>query len=163
MQTMRRNPARKPKTASTRSHASMPQQVLSLPDSAKCLKFSIMALLLASLWLPREAMSHPAPSGDKAREPYALIFGTVWGPDDRPLYGVKVKIRRAADKKARWELYSDHRGEFAQRVPAGNQQYVIWADVKGYKLMNAGKLQGGPEVTVQVDNDERQDVGLHLK
>jgi len=94
---------------------------------------------------------------------YALIFGTVWGPDDRPLPGVKVKIRRARDKKARWELYSNRRGEFKQRVPVGKQDYVIWADTKGYKLPNGVHLQHGPEVTVHIENNERANTGLHLK
>ena len=51
-------------------------------------------------------------------KPYALIVGTVWGPDDHPVYGVTVKIRKGTDKakKVRWELYSNHMGEFAQRV-----------------------------------------------
>jgi len=98
----------------------------------------------------------------KAEKPYALIFGTVWGPDDQPLYGVKVKIRLAEDKKARWELYSDHRGEFAQRVPVGKHDYVVWADLKGYKY--GGKtLQLEKDVEVHVENDERADIGLHLK
>lgn len=49
--------------------------------------------------------------------PYALIFGTVWGPDDRPVYGVTVKICRTTDrrKKARWEVHSNRLGEFEQR------------------------------------------------
>ena len=25
-------------------------------------------------------------------KPYALIAGTVWGPDDRPVYGVTVNV-----------------------------------------------------------------------
>src|SRR5271170_2688689 len=33
-------------------------------------------------------------AGNKHEGPYAVIFGTVWGPDDHPLYGVKIKIRR---------------------------------------------------------------------
>ena len=94
---------------------------------------------------------------------YALIFGTVWGPDDRPLPGVRVKIRRAIDKKARWQLYSNRRGEFEQRVPVGQQDYVIWADTKGYKLPNGVHLHPGPEVTVHIENNERADTGLHLK
>jgi len=65
---------------------------------------------------------------------YALIFGTVYDPDGHPLYGVKVKIRRSSEKKAKWELYSDHQGEFAQRVPAGKSDYIVWADLKDYKL-----------------------------
>lgn len=95
-------------------------------------------------------------------KPYALIFGTVWGPDGHALYGVKVKIRRADEKKARWELQSNHTGEFAQRVPVGPDDYIVWADVKGYKLADGRHLQAGPEVKVHIDHDERSDIGLHL-
>ena len=99
---------------------------------------------------------------DKHEKPYALIFGTVWGPDDRPVYGVKVKIRREGEKKVRWEQYSNRNGEFAQRVPAGTQDYVIWADLKGLKSKNGSPIQG-EEVKVHVDADERVDTGVHLK
>ena len=94
---------------------------------------------------------------------YALIFGTVWGPDDRPVYGVKIKIRRADQKHAKWELYSDHRGEFAQRVPAGKADYVVRADSKGVKSLNGKQLHPGDEVTVHIESEERADIGLHLK
>ena len=104
------------------------------------------------------------PSGQKNHDqPYALIFGTVWGPDDRPVYEMKVKIRRLDEKKARWELYSNHSGEFAQRVPAGKADYVITADLKSYKLPNGQRFQAGGEVQVHVEYDERVDTGLHLK
>jgi len=102
------------------------------------------------------------PAENKHEKPYAVIFGTVWGPDDHPVYGVKIKIRREVEKKVRWELYSDHNGEFAQRVPAGKQDYVVWADTKGFKSANGNRLQG-EEVKVHVDGDERVDTGLHLK
>ena len=94
---------------------------------------------------------------------YALIFGTVWGPDDRPVYGVTVKIRAVSDKKARWEVHSNHLGEFEQAVPAGKQDYVVWADLKGYRSPAYKHLQPGAEVTVHVENDERVDTGVHLK
>lgn len=97
------------------------------------------------------------------RKPYALVFGTVWGPDDRPVYGVRVRIRRADQKKAKWELYSDHSGEFAQRLPAGKADYVVWADTKGMKSLDGKKLESGQEVTVHIEADERADIGLHLK
>ena len=103
------------------------------------------------------------PLGQRHEHPYALVFGTVWGPDDRPLYGVKVKIRRANQKKAHWELYSDHHGEFAQRLPVGPADYLVWADLKGYKFHNGKELHQDGEVKVHVDTDEREDVGLHLK
>lgn len=100
------------------------------------------------------------------RKPYALIFGTVWGPNERPVYGVKVKIRLANKKHAKWELYSDHQGEFAQRVPAGETTYVVWTeakDLKNIKSPDGKQLEPGPEVTVHITYDERQDIGLHLK
>ena len=95
-------------------------------------------------------------------QPYALIFGTVFDPDGHTLYAVKVKIRRADEKKARWEIYSNHTGEFAQRVPPGPGDYVVWADVKGYKLADGRRLQPGSEVKLHIDSDERSDIGLHL-
>jgi len=98
----------------------------------------------------------------KPNQPYALIFGTVWGPDDRPVFGVPVKIRRVQDKRARWELYSDHRGEFAQRISAGKADYVVWADLKNFKPTDAKPLHSGQEVAIHVEGDERVDVSLHL-
>jgi hypothetical protein len=104
-----------------------------------------------------------AKGGRPEPQQYALIFGTVWTPDNRPLYGVKVKIRRADKKKAQWESYSDHNGEFAQRLPAGPADYLVWADLKGYKFPHGKQLQPGEEVKVHVEGDERVDIGLHLK
>jgi len=115
-------------------------------------------VLLVSLLAPASARG----SGGEKPKPYALIYGTVWDPDGHPLYGIKVKIRRASEKKARWELYSNHIGEFAQRLPAGKEDYIVWADVKGYKLPSGKQLKPGVEVTVHIDNDERSDIGLHL-
>ena len=121
---------------------------------------ALAAVFLVSLLAPASARG----SGREKPKPYALIFGTVWDPDGHPLYGIKVKIRRATDKanKARWELYSNHTGEFAQRLPVGTADYVVWADVKGVKLSSGKRLKPGAEVTVHIDNDERSDIGLHL-
>ncbi len=91
-----------------------------------------------------------------ARKDYALIYGTVWGADDRPVAGVPIIIRRASGKKAKWELVSDGRGEFAQRVPVGAQDYIVQANIK------TPKGQPRPEVTVHIDDNERKDVSLHL-
>lgn len=91
-----------------------------------------------------------------ADAPYALIFGTVWSPDSHPVYGVHVKLRRAGEKKFRWEAYSDHRGEFAIRVPAGRADYVLVPE-----LAHA-KHQPLPQNNIHVENDERVDIGVHL-
>jgi hypothetical protein len=95
-------------------------------------------------------------------KPYALIAGTVWGPDDHPVFGVVVKIRRPKDKKTKWQVYSDHMGEFAQRVPAGESDYILSADLKGLKTTDGRFLRLVKEVTVHIYNDEREDTGLHL-
>ena len=121
-----------------------------------------LSVIFLSLIVPPVLSSHNQLSAKDSKDrDYALIFGTVWGPDDRPVYGVKVKIRRAKDKKAKWELYSDHHGEFAQRVPVGNADYVVWADTKGLKTAAGKPLQAQP-VPVHIDYDERADIGLHL-
>jgi len=116
----------------------------------------IFLLSLFLLWTGSVFAAH-----SKHEPPYALIFGTVWGPDSRPVYGVKVRIRRESDKKARWEVSSDHNGEFAQRVPVGKEDYVVWADLKGVASA-AGKPLHAEEVKVHIDNDERADIGVHL-
>src|ERR1041385_3874180 len=91
------------------------------------------ALVLACLSLLL-TISVPSQSGEPPKlKQYARIFGTVWGPDDRPVAGVTVKIRRMRDKRARWEVHSNRRGEFEQLLPPGKQDYLIWADLKGYK------------------------------
>ena len=104
-------------------------------------------------------LAAPAP---KAKTNYAVIAGTVWGPNDHPVYGVLVKIRRAKDKKPKWEVYSDHMGEFAQRVPTGDSDYILTADLKGLKTTDGRPLRLVKEVTVHIYNDEREDTGLHL-
>ena len=115
-----------------------------------------LALLIISNQ-PLQGQEQPQPAD------YALIFGTVWGPDDRPVYGVQVKIRVAGEKKTRWEVHSNRLGEFEQRVPAGKQDYVLSPDLRGYRNSAYKHLQAGEEVTVHIENDERVNTGLHLK
>jgi hypothetical protein len=126
--------------------------------------FLLIALLFPAMHTHAGiAIGTPAtPAQLKPDQPYALIFGTVWGPDDHPLYGVKVKIRRAQDKKPKWELYSNHAGEFAQRVQAGKADYVVGADLKDFKSPDGKLLHLVREIPVHIDNDERVDIGLHL-
>ncbi len=129
--------------------------------SSFCLLILFLFVALGPHVLP---VASASPESDKLKptDPYALIFGTVWGPDDRAVYGITVKIRRTADKKPKWQVYSDHSGEFAQRVPAGQADYVVWADLKGVKTTYGYALHLAEEVPVHVEYDERVDVGLHL-
>jgi len=125
-------------------------------------RIALVLLFLLSLgFSPRLPAGSVFAAHSKHDQPYALIFGTVWGPNSRPMYGIKIKIRRESDTKARWEVVSDHSGEFAQRVPPGKQDYVVWADLKGVASA-AGKPFHAEEVKVHIDNDERADIGVHL-
>ncbi len=120
-----------------------------------------LALIATCLLL---ATTIPLHGRDKKKpDDYALIFGTVWGPDDRPISGIQVNIRRADQKRAKWQRYSTRLGEFSVRVPVGKADYVIWAETKGVKLHNGKHLQSSPQVTVHVESNERVDTGLHLK
>ena len=124
----------------------------------------LFGALLLALFLPGFSPYAQRAAAQRSHEkPYALIFGTVWDPDNHPVYGVLVKIRRATDKpkKVRWQMYSDHNGEFAQRVPAGELDYVISADLKHFKPAD-GKPVHAQDVTIHVSFDERMDTGLHL-
>jgi hypothetical protein len=102
----------------------------------------------------------------KLRKDYALIFGTVWDKQNRPVHGALVKIRREGDKKPRWELISDRSGEFAQRVPPGKAEYVVWVDdtrnVVDSKVVKRRLKPGQVATKVRIDNDERVDISLHL-
>ena len=129
----------------------------------------------AAAWLVLCVMAAPGFAGaddkkdkQKAEKPYALIFGTAYGPDDRPLYGVKVTIRLPAKKHPSWELMSDHRGEFAQRVPPGPSDYVIHGEAEyaplgpdGRPQMSKKKRLSG-DAKVHVESQERLDISLHL-
>jgi hypothetical protein len=128
------------------------------PAARLFLGFLLLVFLLPFFSPQTDLLAASKPKG----KPYAVIAGTVWGPDDHPVYGVTVKIRRPKDKKAKWEVYSDHMGEFAQRVPAGESDYILWADLKGFKPADGKPLRLVQEVTVHIYNDEREDTGLHL-
>lgn len=101
------------------------------------------------------------------RRHYGLIFGTAFGPDDRPLYGVKVQIYEAGKKHPKWSLISDHRGEFAQRVPPGPADYIVVGHADVAALENGmptpnRKKRLNAETRVHIQQEERQDISLHL-
>ncbi len=151
---------KKPKKAKT-VITHKPGKALLFLHSFSSHRIILVLLLLSLVGLSGDSLR----ADDKKRQekPYALLFGTVWGPDSTPVYGVRVKIRRAEEKKARWELMSDHHGEFAQRLPAGKQDYVVWVDQHDLKLKNGKQLQLVAEAQIHVEYDERVDTSLHLK
>ena len=110
--------------------------------------------------------SSALPLKDQKKD-YALISGTAYGPDDRPLYGASIHIHPVGRKKPNWDLMSDHRGEFAQRVPLSYSEYEIIGEAE-FAPMVDGKPQRSHKKWVKVvekvriDKDVVRDVGLHF-
>lgn len=131
------------------------------------------ALLCLLILVVPLAGEQAKPKANPAARPYALIFGTVFEPDGRLAYGVKVRVRRADQKKTLQEAMSDHAGEFAFRVAAGQADYLVWADVPPpqkrdksqadkHLPVSAPGQPAGLEIRVHIENEERVDISLHL-
>ena len=125
-------------------------------NSARWVSITVVAVLFAALLANPTALLSAPFASDKHQAPYALIYATVWGKGAETVYGVKVQLRRAGNKKVIAEQTSNHTGEVAFRVPAGKQDYTLTADVK------LSKDKAKPEATAHVENDERVEVSLHL-
>src|SRR5438094_10415520 len=86
---------------------------------------------------PTSAPRSPAASTSKpGKKKYShandfLIRGTVFTDKALSFPGVQLRIRRAGEKKFRWESYTNSRGEFAIRVPQGSD-YELLVRVKGF-------------------------------
>ena len=107
----------------------------------------------------------PDPHKNDPRYHYALIFGTAYDSQNRTVYGVRVQIHPVDKKRPHWELYSDHHGEFAQRVPPGPGDYVVSGQVEVLSEDGSGKrkkLKLKAETRVHIDREEERDIGLHL-
>ena len=61
-----------------------------------------------------------------------LVRGTVFTPDGLALPGARLRIRRASEKKFRWDTVSNSRGNFAVRVKMG-AEYEVVASAKGFQ------------------------------
>lgn len=123
--------------------------------------------IAAALWLTLLGIgSFASASFDGKQKDYGLLFGTAFGPDDRPMYGVRVTIRPVGKKHPSYDLLSDHRGEFAQRLPPGPCDYLVTGEVEITPIEN-GKAQKKKhfkgETTVHLDGQERRDFSLHMK
>lgn len=131
--------------------------------SRPCCEVSVALCLSLALF----ASSGTAQNKKDLRRHYGLISGTAYGPDDHPMYGVRVTIHPEGKKHPSWDLVSDHRGEFAQRVPPGPGDYVVSGQAEVAPLENGVpnthkkmKLKG--EAKVHIDTEEIQDVSLHM-
>lgn len=84
------------------------------------------------------------------------------------MYGVHVTIHPDGRKKPSWELMSDHRGEFAQRVPPGPGDYMINGEIEiipvvdGKPQKSKKKMRLKGQAKVHVGGEEEQDFSLHM-
>jgi hypothetical protein len=81
---------------------------------------------------PSSSSSSGPSKGKRKPVPSFLIIGTIFNEKALAFPGVQVRIRRTSEKKFRWETYTDSRGEFAVRVPPG-EEYEVFAHRKDYQ------------------------------
>ena len=88
---------------------------------------------------PPDAPAPPSTGSSSSKSPskkYShaddfLILGTVFTDKGYAFPGIEIRVRRAAEKKFRWETYANSRGEFAVRVPKG-ADYEMLVHAKGF-------------------------------
>ena len=113
---------------------------------------TLPAILILGLALAGAAPSlAAAPQKKKGKVPF-IVFATVFTEQGLAFPGAEARVRRAGEKKFRWEEISDRRGEFAMRVPMG-EEYELSVTAKGYE-----------PITEKVDarQSSRVDLTLHL-
>lgn len=103
---------------------------------------------------PPPATSQAAAASHPSKKKYShvndfLIRGTVFNEKALSLAGVALRVRRAGQKKYRWETYTNSRGEFAVRVPQGSD-YEMLVHVKGFvdQTKSVDAKNGGNEETM---------------
>ena len=77
----------------------------------------------------------PARGAQDANDSHArifVIFATVFTDQGFAFPGARARVRRAEEKKFRWEAMSDHQGELAFRVPPG-AEYELMIEARGFK------------------------------
>jgi hypothetical protein len=142
------------RTRSNRMHR--PQWITILCTAALVASFS-MALGHAQEPAPPPPSSAPTPQAPAAtpsnpgKKKYShvndfLIRGTVFTDKALSFPGVQLRIRKAGEKKFRWESYTNSRGEFAVRVPQGSDyEMVVRAKGCTEQTRNIDAKTGGNE------------------
>jgi hypothetical protein len=92
--------------------------------------------LVGLVWLAGATSAYGRPgapqSSSKSHAHDFIIFTTVFTEQGFALPGARVRVRRADEKKFRWEADSDRRGELAVRVPP-DSEYEMTVEARGYK------------------------------
>ena len=81
---------------------------------------------------PKATSASSSSTGKKKPLPVYLLIGTVFNEKALSFPDVRVRVRQTSEKKFRWETYTNSRGEFAVRVPEGNE-YEVLVHAKNFK------------------------------
>lgn len=111
---------------------------------------TLSTILLIGLTLGM-AVPNPSAAKDKKSVPPFIVFVTVFNEQGLAFPGAEARLRRTGEKKDHWKEQSDRRGEFAMRVPPG-QEYELSVSAKGYQ-----------PVTQKVDARQSNRVDLTLR
>ena len=126
---------------------------------SKSLILLLASALAASILVsvaPAQALSKDEP---KEAQLFALLKGSCFDQRGFSLPGVAIRVtlppgENGKKKEKRWRMQSDRRGEFAVRLPAGEQTVVVTASKKGYLKA---------EKSVRFYADELQHIVIQLK
>lgn len=92
-----------------------------------------------------------------------VIFVNVFTDRGFALPGARARVRRAEEKKFRWEAMSDHQGELAIRVPQG-QEYEMTIEARGFKTdtRKVNSREGNrTDLTVRMEPQTGSPAGPH--
>ena len=133
--------------------------VLSRSKPFKWCVAAVPAALILIAWAPGTALPGEEKDKSKKDQPFALLKGSCFDQRGFSLPGVAIRVtlppgEDGRKKEKRWRMQSDRRGEFAVRLPAGDQTLVVTASKKGYKET---------EKSVQFYADELQHIVIQMK
>jgi uncharacterized protein YceK len=109
-------------------------------------------LLVMLLSMCAVAAAHARPAQGQGSHPAIMVLhATVFSSQGYGVQYARVRLRRDAETKWRWETATDDEGEFALHVPQG-AQYVLRVDAKGFQPL-----------TQNIDGADGDDVELTLR
>ena len=123
-----------------------------------CVAAAVAVLILFS-WVPGTALPGDEKGESRKDQPFALLKGSCFDQRGFSLSGVAIQVtlppgETGKNKEKRWRMQSDRRGEFAVRLPAGEQTVVVTASKKGYQAAKE---------SVQFYADELQHIVIRMK
>lgn len=119
----------------------------------------VLAALILIAGAPGTALLGEERDESKKDQPFALLKGSCFDQRGFSLSGVAIQVtlppgENGKKKEKRWRMQSDRRGEFAVRLPAGEQTVVVTASKKGYRQTDK---------SVQFYADELQHIVIQMK